>query len=87
MTTLNLKRNHPAFGRLLPATTSLRDIAARTLDWPRQLLRAPVDALNRHRDEARLAADLAALDQHVLADLGLHRSLVDRSHFLAGRCG
>lgn len=80
-------KTYPTFDQLFPSSTSIRDLAAKTLEWPRHLLRAPVEALNRRRDEARLTADLAALDDHVLADLGLQRSLVDRSRFLNSRCG
>jgi uncharacterized protein YjiS (DUF1127 family) len=62
-------------------------LAARILSWPTRLLRAPVDALQRQRTQARAEAALAALDDRLLADIGLRRTPGDHWHSLNGPCG
>ena len=63
-------------------SSSLREAAAKIFGTPWQLLRAAHEAAGRRRETARLRAEVAALDQHVLTDIGLRRSLVDRSQLL-----
>lgn len=46
------------------------------LSWPLDLVKRSTTALGRRRKAARHRGELAALDPHVLADIGLRRSLV-----------
>ena len=49
-----------------------------------RILSAPVhavQALERTRERAQVRAELAHLDPHLLADLGLRRSLINPSRF------
>jgi len=59
--------------------SSLRDVAAKAFSAPWQLLRAAHDAASRRRETAEVRAASAALDPRLLRDVGLRRSLVDRS--------
>ncbi len=70
------------FAQFSARSSSLRDAAAKVFGTPWQLLRAAHDATTRRRETARQRADIAALDAHLLRDIGLRRSLVDRSQLL-----
>jgi uncharacterized protein YjiS (DUF1127 family) len=62
-----------------PLTDDLfsRDDQARPrFSWPLELLKRPAQALGRRLSATQNCNDLAALDPHLLADIGLRRSLV-----------
>ncbi len=65
----------------------IRSLATKAITWPARLLRAPVDALNRRREAARAHAELAALDDRLLADIGLRRAPADQLQAINGPCG
>ncbi len=77
---------HITLDRLLPRSDVLT-VASRALSWPTRSLRAAVEGLNRRRERARLDAELAALDDRLLADIGLRRGPADRWDALNGPCG
>ncbi len=53
-----------------------RDAQARpAFTWPLALLKLPAQALGRRLGAAQNCGDVAALDPHLLADIGLRRSL------------
>ncbi len=60
--------------------------AAKAVGLPTRLLRAPVAALKRSRQEAQAQAEFAALDSHVLADIGLRRAPADHWQPVNGPC-
>ena len=60
-------------------SSRLRDATAKIFAAPGQLLRAVQDAASRSREAAQVRAASAALDPRLLRDIGLRRSLVDRS--------
>jgi uncharacterized protein YjiS (DUF1127 family) len=68
-----------AIGRPADILEPQAGFARRVLGGPWQLLQAPVQALNRRFAAAREEAELAALDDHLLHDLGLKRSLIDHT--------
>ena len=72
-----MSTNHLAQFSLRPS--SLRDATAKVFGAPWQLLRSVTDAVSERREAARVRAEVAALDPRVLRDIGLRRSLVDRS--------
>jgi uncharacterized protein YjiS (DUF1127 family) len=78
---------HTTFDHLPTRSPDFVAYAARAVSWPTRLLRAPFEALNRRRKEARLQAELAALDDRLLADIGLRRVPADRWDALNGPCG
>lgn len=60
---------------------------AKVVSWPSRLVRSAFAALNRSREEARLQAELAVLDDRLLADIGLRRAPADRWDAVNGPCG
>lgn len=78
---------HTTSDRLPARSGDVLTLAARAISWPARLLRAPVEALNRHRVEARAVAELAALDDRLLADIGFRRGPADHWSRLDGPCG
>lgn len=74
------------FGRL-SRPANVVELATKVLSWPTRLVRAPLEALGRQRQQARLEAETAALDDRVLADIGVRRAPGDRWQRLDGPCG
>lgn len=73
MTTNPLTTSHPAH--------SFVGALGRILSAPMHAAQRAGHALERSRERAHIRAELAALDPHLLADLGLRRSLIDPSRF------
>lgn len=86
-TTMMTTPMNTTFARLSRPTTGALDLAAKVLAWPTRLLLAPVEALQRQRAQARAEAAVAALDDRVLADIGLRRAPGDRWQRIDGPCG
>jgi len=66
--------------------SSLRDATAKVFGAPLQLLRSVADAASEHREAVRVRAASAALDPRLLRDIGVRRSLVDRSELYRFPC-
>ena len=78
MITRNLDFSGRSFG--------LSDTVERLLSLPGSLLQRSARAFERHREAALDRAALAALDQRLLADLGLKRSLIDPADLCRRPC-
>jgi uncharacterized protein YjiS (DUF1127 family) len=61
--------------------TSFIDALGRILSAPVHAVQRAGQALDESRERAQVRAELATLDPHLLADLGLRRSLIDPSRF------
>ncbi len=77
---------HSPFEQLSTAPADVLAFAAKALSLPARLLSAPVAALKRSRQEAQAQAEFAALNRHVLADIGLRRTPADHWHPVNGPC-
>lgn len=77
---------HITFDRISYRSPALLALA-KAATWPARLVRAPLDALNRRREQARLEAELAALDGRLLADIGLRRAPADQWQAVDSPCG
>ena len=78
---------HITFDRISYRSPALLALAAKAATWPARLVRAPLEALNRRREQARLEAELAALDRRLLADIGLRRAPADQWQAVDSPCG
>lgn len=75
-----------SFEQFSAAPADVLALAAKAVSLPTWLVRAPVAALKRSRRQAQAQAEFAALDRHVLADIGLRRAPADRSQPVNGPC-
>lgn len=78
---------HTTFDHRSSRSPELLAFVARAVSWPTRFLRTSVETLNRRREQARLQAELAALDDHLLTDIGLRRAPADRWDAVNGPCG
>ena len=77
---------HTTLDRFSPRADVLT-LAARAISWPTRSVRAALDGLNRRRERARLRAELTALNDRLLADIGLRRGPADHWHAVNSSCG
>ncbi len=77
---------HSPFEQVSTGSADVLGFAAKAVSLPTRLLKAPVAALKRSRQEARAQAEFAALDSHVLADIGLRRAPADHWQPVNGPC-
>jgi len=75
------------FEQFSTSSASVRNLAEKALGLPTRLLRAPVEALNRQRKQALARAEFAALDSHLLADIGLRRAPIGQLRPVNTPCG
>ena len=78
---------HTPFEQFQANPSDVLAFAARAASLPTRLLRAPIAALNRRRQSGQAQAELAALDDHLLADIGLRRAPGDRLQPVNTPCG
>jgi len=75
------------FESFSPRPADFLALAAKAaVSLPTRLLRAPVEAVKRSRQEAQARAEFAALDSRVLADIGLRRAPAGKWRPLNGPC-
>ena len=75
------------FEQFSPRPADFVALAAKAaISLPTRLLRAPVEAMKRSRREAQAQAAFAALDSHVLSDIGLRRTPADHWQPVNGPC-
>lgn len=77
---------HSPFEQFSTGPVDVLAFAAKAVSLPTRLLRAPVAALKRSRQEAQAHAEFSALDRHVLADIGLRRAPADHWQPVNGPC-
>lgn len=68
-------------------TSRLGESVTRLVTSPWYVLQRSARAIERRRKAAQVRADLASLDPHLLADIGLRRSLVDPARLSEPPCG
>ncbi|HEX9463820.1 MAG TPA: DUF1127 domain-containing protein [Alphaproteobacteria bacterium] len=68
-------------------TSRLGESVTRFVASPWHLLQRSAQAVERRRKAAQVRADLASLDPHLLADIGLRRSLIDPARLCEPPCG
>jgi uncharacterized protein YjiS (DUF1127 family) len=68
--------------QLDPTSSSLTETLDRISAWSINLLRKPIEAWRTRQVKAEQLASLAALDNHLLADIGLRRSGIGPACFL-----
>jgi len=77
---------HSPFAQFSTGSGDVLAVAAKALSLPTRLLGVPVAALKRSRQAARAQAEFAALNSHVLADIGLRRAPADHWQPVNGPC-
>jgi len=77
---------HSPFEQSAAGPSEILAFAAKAVSLPTRLLRAPVEALKRSRQQAQASAEFAALDSHVLADIGLRRAPAGHWQPVNGPC-